>query len=99
MAKDFWIDSSDPPYPAIRHRSYPTFDPRFNDAMTLTEARREIKEHCRSHRQHWLAVMHHQVDQTAEAIIEEALEVNTPGPSLKKLMAEEQRALSGETDA
>jgi hypothetical protein len=72
MAKDFWIDSSDPPYPAIRHRSYPSFDPKFNDLMTLTEARREIKEQCRQHRQHWLAVMHHQVDQSSEAIIREA---------------------------
>lgn len=74
MAKDFWIDSSDPPYPAIRHRSYPSFEPRFSEVLTLTEARQQIKETCREHRQHWLAVMHHQVDQSPEQIIKEALD-------------------------
>lgn len=73
MAKDFWIDSSDPPYPAIRHRAYPTFDAQYDEALTLPEARKQIKERCRTERQHWLAVMHHQVDQSPEDIIREAL--------------------------
>jgi hypothetical protein len=74
MAKDFWIDESDPPYPAIRHTSHGEFDSSHHKVMSLTEARREIKEQCRQHRQHWLAVMHHQVDQSPEAIIREAVE-------------------------
>jgi hypothetical protein len=57
--------------------------------MTLTEARREIKEQCRQHRQHWLAVMHHQVDQSPEAIIREAKEAREPRPSLSRLLREE----------
>lgn len=74
MARDFWIDESDPPYPAIRHRSHPSFEERFSDLMSLTTARQQIKEKCRVERQHWLAVMHHQIDQGAEAIIQEAVE-------------------------
>jgi hypothetical protein len=74
MAKDFWVDSSDPPYPAIRHRSYPGFDSRYTEVMTLAKARREIKQLCRQHRQHWLAVMHYQSDRSPEAIIQEAIE-------------------------
>lgn len=68
MANDYWVDHSDPPYPAIRHRSYLTFDPQYNELMSLSAARREIKEKCRSERQHWLAVQHTQLAQTPEVI-------------------------------
>jgi hypothetical protein len=74
MAKEFWIDHSDPPYPAIRHRSHPQFEPQFTDLMTLIQARNEIKEQCRRERQHWLSVMHHQIDISGDRIIREAKE-------------------------
>lgn len=71
-AKEFWVDHNDPPYPTIRHRSYPTFDPQYNDLVSLTQARHEIKEKCRQERQHWLAVMNHQLDISGDIIIQEA---------------------------
>lgn len=74
MARDFWIDESDPPYPAIRHISHPNFEERFCTVLSLTAARQQIKEKCRIERQHWLAVMHHQVDQGVDSIIREAIE-------------------------
>lgn len=72
MAKDFWIDHSDPPYPMIRHRSHPKFEPQFTELITLTQARREIKEKCRVERQHWLAVLHHQTALSAQTIERDA---------------------------
>lgn len=74
MARDYWIDSSDPPYPAIRHIKHPSFEEGHSVIMSLTEARQGIKEKCREERQHWLAVMHHQVNQSIESIIREAID-------------------------
>lgn len=75
MAGDFWIDQSDPPYPAIKHRLHPDFDKEVNvELMTLTRAKRELKAICRSHRQHWLAVMHYQTSRDLRAITAEAVE-------------------------
>jgi hypothetical protein len=73
MAQDFWVDESDNPYPAIRHRSHPEFMGSHAEIMTLAQAQRRIKEICRSHRQHWLAVMHRQLDQTPKDIIQDAI--------------------------
>lgn len=74
MAKDFWIDQSDPPYPAIRHRSDLGFEPEYTEVMSFAEARKQLKIICREHRQYWLAVMNYQLQQTAEDIIREAVE-------------------------
>lgn len=74
MANDFWVDQSDPPYPAIRHTSHSEFDSSHHEVVSLSTARRRIMEICRDHRNHWLAVMNHQVDQSREAIIKEATE-------------------------
>jgi truncated hemoglobin YjbI len=41
--------------------------------MTLAQAQRRIKKICREHRQHWLAVMHRQLDQTPENIVKDAI--------------------------
>lgn len=72
MAKDFWVDYDDPPFPAIRHRSHPRFDSRYTELVTLTQARREIKEKCRQERQHWLAVMNRQVSLSSQTIERDA---------------------------
>lgn len=76
MAKDYWIDDSDPPFPQIRHRSHPDTNAGYvkEEFFTLNEAKREIKEQCRQHRQHWLAVMHRQVAQTSAQLVAEAEE-------------------------
>lgn len=74
MAKDFWVDYDDPPFPTIRHRSHPKFDPRFHDLVTLTTARAEIKEKCRVERQHWLAVMHRVTGLSGQTIERDAQE-------------------------
>lgn len=66
--KEFWIDYSDPPYPGIRHKSHPGYDSRWTDLMTLTQCRREIKEHARQHRQHWLTIMKLQLGRSEEQI-------------------------------
>lgn len=73
MAKDFWVDQSDPPFPQIQHRGHPNFEPEFCELMSLTEARRTVKETCRQHRNHWLAVMNHQVSRSANDIVKDAL--------------------------
>lgn len=74
MAADYWIDESDPPYPQIRHRSHPDTNTGYvkEEFFTLRQAKEEIKKTCRSHRQHWLAVMHHQLEQTPEKLMAEA---------------------------
>lgn len=74
MAKNYWIDHSDAAFPAIRHQTHPSFgwEGGPDDLMTLSEARREIKETCRDHRRHWLAVMNYQLSRKAEDLIKEA---------------------------
>ena len=99
MAKDFWVDYDDPPFPAIRHWSHPRFDPNYNDLVTLTQARKEIKEKCRQERQHWLAVMHRQVSLSGQTIERDAQAARKPQPSFRELEAEELKVLMGETDA
>lgn len=74
MANEYWIDYSDPPYPTIRHRSHPLWDYKYNDLLSLTGAKREIKEKCRAERQHWLAVQHRQTSLTPEAILQDVEE-------------------------
>ena len=98
MAKNYWIDHSDPPFPQIRHQSHPEFDDRFHELMALTQARAEIKIICRQHRQHWLAVMNYQLSQSPESIIQEAKQARELGPTLKQLLAEEMTN-RGEPDA
>lgn len=68
MARDYWIDSTDPPFPAIRHKSHRNFDERWDELLTLTAARQQIKDTCRENRKHWLSVMENQLGQTAEEI-------------------------------
>lgn len=74
MANDYWVDYSDPPYPAIRHRSHPLFDHKYNPLISLSAAKREIKEKCRVERQHWLSVMNRQISLTPEDIQQDAEE-------------------------
>lgn len=74
MAEEFWIDYSDPPFPAIRHKWHPSFDSRYHELMTLTKAREEIKERCRQERRHWLAVMKIQLSLNSTDIMNEATE-------------------------
>lgn len=79
MAKEFWIDHSDPPYPEIRHISHPGFDERFYTALSFAGARREIRETCREHRNHWLSVRHTQLSRGVEEIIAEAISAGKAG--------------------
>lgn len=55
MASAYWIDWDDPPFPRVRPI---TSAPEGTTPMTLGEAKKEIIDAARQHRQHWLAIIH-----------------------------------------
>jgi hypothetical protein len=55
--QNFWVDWDDPPYPTIRPAS--EAGNLHGEFKTLRQCKREIREHARDIRKHWLAVMHH----------------------------------------
>ena len=54
MGKNYWVDWDDQSYPKIREIGKA---PDGTTPMSLTQARREIIEHARSLREHWVLVI------------------------------------------
>lgn len=69
MAKNFWIDWSDPAFPEIRPVT--SYTPAEEELLTLREAKREIIQRARQDRQHWLAIINRTKELTVASIIRE----------------------------
>lgn len=56
MTNLFWVDWADPPYPRIR----PASESQGLDTglKSLRKCKREIIQHAREEREHWLAIIH-----------------------------------------